>query len=99
MCYEEITGRKIDHKLLVDSRSLYDSISTKHDMKEFRLRQAVESLRTSFELGEFATLRWIAGKANPADAITKRNPSTGPLLSEMCVTGRLVVNFHHGLTK
>ena len=47
--------------------------------------------------GEIARMRWIAGKANPADAITKRNASTGKLLNDMMRFGRLHVDFESGL--
>ena len=30
-------------------------------------------MRDSFENGEIATMQWIAGKLNLADALTKRN--------------------------
>ena len=94
---ERVYGRAIPFELNVDSRSLFDSITTQHETKDFRLRQAVRSLRESYEAGELSTLRWIAGKFNPADALTKRGASTAPLLSKMCCTGRLSVDFTLGL--
>ena len=95
---QTITGRKVPHELNVDSRSLFDTITTQHEAKDFRLRQAVSSLRERYELGDISTLRWIAGKANPADALTKRGAATAELLSSMCAKGRLPVNFQHGMT-
>lgn len=94
---EKISGRRVPHQLIVDSKSLFDTITTQHESKDFRLRQAVRSLRERYELGEISTLRWIAGKANPADALTKRGASTSPLLSNMCLTGRLCVDLASGL--
>ena len=93
---ERICGRKMTHELIVDSKSLFDTITTQHETKDFRLRQAVQSLRERYELGEITTLRWIAGKVNPADALTKRTASTAPLLSNMCHQGRLCVDLSQG---
>ena len=97
MALETITGERIPHELNVDSRSLYDTITTQHEAKDFRLRQAVRSLRERYELGDISALRWIAGKANPADALTKRGASTAELLSSMSSKGRLSVNFGQGM--
>ena len=91
-----VCGRRIPHELNIDSRSLYEAMSTQHELKDFRLRQATQSLRSSFETGEIAVLRWIAGRCNPADALTKRSPSTGELLSTMCSSGRLVLDLELG---
>ena len=94
---ERICERKVPFELNVDSRSLFDTITTQHESKDFPLRQAVRSLRESYEAGELSTLRWIAGKTNPADALTKRGAYTAPLLSTMCCTGGLSVDFRLGL--
>ena len=95
---EAISGRQIPHELNVDSRSLFDTITTQHETKDFRLRQAVTSLRERYEVGDISVLRWIAGKTNPADALTKRGASTSFLLSTMCTTGKLSVDFACGMT-
>ena len=94
---EMICGRKVPHELNVDSRSLFDTITTQHETKDFRLRQAVRSLRERYEAGDISTLRWIAGKANPADALTKRGASTNTLLSTMRTTGKLSIDFASGM--
>ena len=94
---ERVCDREVPFELNVDSRSLFDTITTQHESKDFRLRQAVRSLRESYEKGNVTTLRWIAGKANPADALTKRNATTASLLNEICCTGRLCVDLASGL--
>ena len=91
-----ICGRSIPHELNIDSRSLFEAMVTQHELKDFRLRQAGQGLRASFEVGDIAVIRWIAGRCNPADALTKRSPSTGPLLSDMCVTGKLLLKLNEG---
>ena len=77
------------HLLNTDSRSLYDTITTLHDGKEYRLRQTVERLRNSFESGELDMIRWIPGTTNVADALTKRCISMYRKLNRMCVHGRM----------
>ena len=83
-------------QLNINSRSLWDHMTTQHDTHDFRLRQAVRVLRESFERNDINLMRWVSGKSNPADALTKRNPSTAPLLDEMTSTGRLCVNYAFG---
>lgn len=75
------------NELLTDSRGLFDTITTLHDGKEYRLRQTVERLRNSFESQELDTLRWIPGTSNIADALTKRSMNLYKLLNRMCVEG------------
>ena len=87
---------RIPHEMSIDSRSLFEARVTQHELKDFRLRQAAQGLRTSFEVGEIAVIRWIAGRNNPADALTKRSPSTGPLLSDMCTAGKLLLSLNEG---
>ena len=92
-----VTNLPIQMELNVDSRSLYDTITTQRESDNFRVRQAVQALRESFEAGEIDTMRWISGKSNPADTLTKRSSSTSRLLNEMMRTGRLQLDFDDGL--
>ena len=94
---QRICGRTVPHEVIVDSKSLFDTITTQHEAKDFRLRQAVRSLRERYELGEITKLRWIAGRVNPADALTKHGASTAPLLSDICHCGRLCIDLSEGL--
>lgn len=66
-------GTNIEHELIVDSKALFDTISTLHEAHEYRLRKTVTMLRDAFESGELDCLRWLNGKHNIADALTKRN--------------------------
>ena len=96
LALERICEKQIPLEMNVDSRALYDTITTQHDAKEFRIRQAVKGLRESFERGDISVIRWIAGKMNPADALTKRNATTSPLLNAMMSKGRLCVAYSLG---
>ena len=97
LALEMICNRKVPHEVNVDSKALFDTITTQHETKDFRLRQAVSTLRERYEVGDISTLRWIAGKANPADALTKRGATTSNLLNTMCSTGKLSVDFTSGV--
>ena len=46
---EKIAGRALTFELNVDSRSLFETITMQHESKDFRLRQAVQSIRHAFE--------------------------------------------------
>lgn len=52
-------------------------------------------LRESFESGELDNLRWIEGKANIADALTKENPDTHSILHRIALTGKLLLPDHN----
>lgn len=77
----------IEHELSVDSHGLFDTITTLHDSKEYRLRQTVQRIRDSFESRELDVLRWIRGFLNVADALTKRNPDSWRRLNTLLSEG------------
>jgi len=86
----------LKHVLHVDSRALYDTITTLHEGKEYRLRQTVERIRNSFESKELDVLRWIPGNINIADALTKRNIAMHRLLNKVAVDGSLCIDVDNG---
>lgn len=86
--------KAFEHILNVDSKGLFDTITTLHDGKEYRLRQTVQRIRDSFEAKELNVLRWIQGHVNIADALTKRNTTMHRLLNKILSTGRLVLPNH-----
>ena len=77
----------IRSSLHVDSRALYDTVSTLHESKDYRLRQTVQRIRDSFEAKDLDALVWIPGTSNIADALTKRNPELQKRLAVVCSTG------------
>jgi hypothetical protein len=60
-------------ELNVDSKGLYDTISTLHESKDYRLRPTVTRIRDSFGAQEIRALRWTPGFSNLSDALTKGN--------------------------
>lgn len=65
---------RLKHHLCVDAKVIYDIISTLHECGECRPRQTVERIRDSFKFGELDCIRWVQGKENISDALTKPNP-------------------------
>lgn len=79
--------RPLRHELLVDSKSLFETITTLHQSGDYRLRKVVARHRDSFESKELNTVRWIRGSANYANVLTKRNISLSQKLNDMSVSG------------
>lgn len=58
-----------------DSYSLYECLVKLGTTKEKRLMIDIIGLRQSYKRKEIAEVRWIDGRDNPADAMTKGNPN------------------------
>jgi hypothetical protein len=56
-----------------DSLSLYECLVKLGTTKEKRLIIDIMALRETYERGELKDIRWIDGRDNPADAMTKAN--------------------------
>jgi hypothetical protein len=54
-----------------DSLSLYECLVKLGTTKEKRLMIDIMALREAYERGELKDIRWIDGRDNPADAMTK----------------------------
>lgn len=72
-----------------DSRSLYECLVKLGTTKEKRLMIDVMAIRESYERRELAEIRWINGKDNPADSMTKANASSA--LQKLIETNKLNV--------
>lgn len=86
----------IKHELNVDSKGLYDTITTLHEGREYRLRQTVQRIRNSFEAGETDVIRWIPGTENLADTLTKCSNAIARRFNTVCTTGIMDVKFSVG---
>ena len=58
-----------------DSYSLYECLVKLGTTKEKRLMIDIIALRQSYERREITEIRWIDGKDNPTDAMTKSTPN------------------------
>jgi hypothetical protein len=75
-------------ELRVDAKGLYDTITTLHESKDYRLRPTVARLRDSFGAEEIRVLRWIPGPQNLADCLTKGIYVMFRLLNQVMLAGR-----------
>lgn len=82
------------HELNVDSKGLFDTVTTLHEGRDYRLRQTVQRIRDSFESQELNVLRWVQGPVNVADGLTKRNPNSQRLLMRLLNSGVLQLPIH-----
>lgn len=76
------TKEDVIHEVNVDSKGLYDTVTTLHEGREYRLKQTVQRIRDSFESEELDVLNWIHGCVNLADALTKHNPGSFKLIAK-----------------
>jgi hypothetical protein len=67
--------KTINTVIFVDSNSLYSTLQTLQQNKDFRLRKIVTRIRNTYEEGLIFDLRWIPGILNLADCLTKRKDS------------------------
>jgi hypothetical protein len=58
-----------------DSYSLYECLVKLGTTKEKRLMIDIMALRQSYKRREITEIRWIDGKDNPTDAMTKSTPN------------------------
>lgn len=93
------TRKPTRNELFSDSRCLYDTTTTLHEGKDYRLRPTVQRIRNSFDSQELNYMRWIAGTSNPADALTKRNPNTSSLLNELVSKGIMCIDLKSGFAR
>jgi hypothetical protein len=75
-------------ELRVDAKGLYDTLTTLHESKDYRLRPTVARLRDSFGAKEICVLRWIPGPENLADCLTKGNFVVFCMLNPVMLAGR-----------
>lgn len=93
-----LSNQTIRHVLTVDSKGLYDTISTLHDGRDYRLKQTVQRIRDSFESGDIDVLRWVQGSANIADGLTKRDANAHKMLNRILRTGSITLPKHRSFT-
>lgn len=90
--FGRLLGICVEFVLGVDSKSLWDCISTCHEPHDKHIRPHVALLRYDFERAFITALVWIAGTKNPSDAVTKPHSSTIRLLQQILHSGRVTVD-------
>lgn len=87
MLHAIFPDRKLKHELLVDSKSLFETITTLHQSGDYRLRKVVARMRDSFESKELNIVCWIPGSRNYGDVLVKRNIPLSRKLNSMLSSG------------
>lgn len=57
--------------ICTDSRTIFDCLTRLNTVQEKRLMIDIMCLREAYEKREITEIKWIPGKSNPADALTK----------------------------
>lgn len=76
MIMERLSMPKVPIVVCTDSRSLYECLVKLGTTKEKRLMIDIMALREAYERRELMDIRWIDGRDNPADSMTKAGPNT-----------------------
>lgn len=79
--------KPLKHQLLIDSKALFETVTTLHQTDDYRLRKTVARIRASFESHGLNIVHWIPGTENYSDTLTKRNIRLSKRLSMMLTTG------------
>lgn len=75
MITQQLNLNDIPTIICTDSFSLYECMVKLGTTKEKRLMIDIMAIRQSYERRELSEIRWINGNDNPADAMTKSNPT------------------------
>ena len=97
----EFYRRNFDLCLHIDSKSLFDLLSSTHlvETTEKRLKIDISVIRQAYEVGELYSVSWIPRKLQLADGLTKSNRVAADLLQRNLNEGRLLVDLSQGSTR
>lgn len=87
MIMDRMSLPKVPIVACTDSLSLYECLVKLGTTKEKRLMIDIMALREAYERGELRDIRWIDGRDNPADAMTKAASNTA--LEELINTNEI----------
>jgi hypothetical protein len=84
----EILGRRVSTDAIVDSKTVFDTVTRLSNTLEKRLLIDAYALQESHGSGELAALLWIPSEQNVADALTKEPWQAGSALRRLLSTNR-----------
>jgi len=87
--YETLLKSKLDLRIAVDSKDLWDSLSSCHEPTDKSVRADVNVIRFEFETKNVTNMTWIPGKLNLADPMTKKDSPISNNLQLLMYTGEL----------
>lgn len=85
--FEGKEGATVPVHAFIDSRALYDSLSSTTATGSKEVRAAVAELREHYQLGTLASVTWLPGSFQVADGLTK--PTGAGTLRHAVATGRV----------
>lgn len=88
MALKSILRIDIRHILVTDSKVLFDTVTTLHEGKDYRLLTTVQQIETPLTLGIYV-LFWVQGKVNILNALMKCNLMSHRSLNLVAVSGKL----------
>eukprot|EP00171_Calliarthron_tuberculosum_P023065 IDg23065t1 len=91
--YSILTNSNVNLRIVVDSKDLFDTISTRRLPVDRSIRGDVASLRYDFEVKNISKMLWISGKLNLADPLTKKDSPLQQTLQLVLYTGKLVGDY------
>lgn len=91
--YQELLDITMDLVVIVDSKDLYDSLSTCRGATDKSIRADVSLIRYEFETQKISRMIWIPGNVNPADALTKPDSPLRQTLQLLMFSGRIPIDF------
>ena len=98
---KEFYQRKVSLNLYLDSKSLFDLLSSTHlvETTEKRLKIDISIIRQAYENGELSSVTWIPRQIQLADSLTKDNREAAELLQKTLNEGHLLVDLTQGITR
>ena len=96
---QEVHGIELPIELVVDSKSLFDLLSTTHRVSDKRLHIDVALLREAYQTGSLKTITWTPRKTQLANGLTKANRLAGKELQRILNTGILALHSTENLSK
>jgi len=86
-------------RICVDSKDLWDSLTTCHEPTDKSVKSDVNVIRYEFETKHVSYMTWIPGRINPADVLTKKDSPMVDPLQLMLFSGKLPIDFSAGKTR
>ena len=97
--YESVLNMKLDLVIVVDSKDLYDTISTCRLATDRSIRGDISLMRYDFETHKITRMVWIKGSTNLSDPLTKRDSPLMNSLQLLLYTGKLPLSFDVKLSR
>ncbi len=91
--YKELFNTDVQLQICVDSKDLFNSMSTQRQSIDRSIRGDVACIRYEFQTGSVNEISWIPGKMNLADVLTKTDSPLSEALKLTMFNGKLCFNY------